>query len=578
MDNTKDFPSYLNSYGELKDHFELHFEGLSPRERGNRFAEAVKRLVPYTPFGGRGFKQPEHTQESHDDGIDLIAHSSTNEDRLYIQSKYSIPDKSGFDAIISKFQGYYKTHYAEEAGPLFAHAGIGFEDTNVYFQIVTVHNLARIIPRYETSQYSSVEFYSQLKNNRRLEIIDGRQILDLLKALYRKANIIPSNFTLTFEADLIAKDNVYIGILSGSELKKLYTTYGDALFYENIRDFLSSRDAEFEASGSSINQEIIKTVKNEPEQFLARNNGIVIRAKEVHPLPSHKNQLSLIQASVVNGCQTTMCIVGYADPDNECFVTAKVVGTDEAWDVAHAANLQNEVTRFELEIAQFLRPQLVNKVAAHEGYRVIGRESATDLLEGIYRYEIMYEELRALFVGIFSRSPNNIFSTSYADLLPDVVAMFYKNDSEGNELLAKLFQIQQKANQSMSRLKSRMEEKSITIPSYQRFFKEDKSAYRAFFTLLAASALAEIDISKRVSEEEKIENTKLFLEKTMSAIENDLEKFERYYRFAMQAVSSIMPSEKDKKSRQQLLWQIIRAADFSGLLERINLEALNYEL
>ena len=83
-----------------------------------------------------------------------------------------------------------------------------------------------------------------------------------------------------------------------------------------------------------------------------------------------------------------MCIVGYTDDDNEVFVIAKVVDTRQAWDIARAANLQNDVSRFELEIAQFLRPQLVNKAASHEGYRVIGNESAFTLLDSIYQYEI----------------------------------------------------------------------------------------------------------------------------------------------------------------------------------------------
>ena len=140
----------------------------------------------------------------------------------------------------------------------------------------------------------------------------------------------------------------------------------------------------------------------------------------------NKKTLQMQEFSVVNGCQTTMCIVGYAEENNEVYVTAKVVGTNQAWDVARAANLQNDVSRFELEIAQFLRPQVVNKAASNEGYKVIGNESAFTLLDSIYQYEVMYEDLRGLFVGIFSNSPNNIFDTNYLDLLPEVISKFYR--------------------------------------------------------------------------------------------------------------------------------------------------------
>ena len=185
---------------------------------------------------------------------------------LCIQSKYSIPDKSAFDTIVSKFQDYYQKYYSEQAGPLFAYSGVGFEDTNVYFQIITAQNLKRIVDKYESSQFASLEFYNQLKTSKRIEVIDGPQILDLLRALYRKANVLPSNFTLKFETAPITRENVYIGILSSSELKRLYYEYGDALFYENIRDFLSPRDADIGNGGTAINEEIIKTVNRQQKR------------------------------------------------------------------------------------------------------------------------------------------------------------------------------------------------------------------------------------------------------------------------------------------------------------------------
>jgi hypothetical protein len=50
-------------------------------------------------------------------------------------------------------------------------------------------------------------------------------------------------------------------------------------------------------------------------------------------------------AAIVNGCQTTMCLVQCAPVSRECFVQVKVVATKDAWDIAKAANYQNPVTR-----------------------------------------------------------------------------------------------------------------------------------------------------------------------------------------------------------------------------------------
>jgi hypothetical protein len=131
----------------------------------------------------------------------------------------------------------------------------------------------------------------------------------------------------------------------------------------------------------------------------------------------------------------------------------------------------------------------------------------------------------------------------------------------------------------MIRLQEKMKEKSITLVAYQRFFKDNKAAYRAFFTLLAACAISKMDLSERFSDSEVRFNTiNDFLARTISVIENEPRKFELYYRFAMQACSSIIPPQKDRDEIKQLLWQTIRRANFSALLERMEIEALNHEL
>ncbi len=570
------FPNYLTSYSALRDHFEENFNGLPPRDRGINFAKVVQELIPYTNFGSRGFEKAELQKESHDEGVDLIAEHSSSNQKLCIQSKYTLSDKNGFDSVISNFQGFHKKHFTDSAGPLFAHGGVSVGDEpTVYYQLIAGNNLEGIIKKYEDSKFSSIQFYQHLKDAKQLEIIDGPKILELLKTAYRKANILPSDYELTFETDFIEKDNVYIGILSGKELRRLYGVYGDALFYENIRNFLTSRNKP--DSGTAINAEIIKTVRKESDQFLSRNNGIVFKARDVQVV--NKKTIRLNESSVVNGCQTTMCIVSYGEEENDVYVTAKVVGTDQAWDVARAANLQNDVSRFELEIAQFLRPQVVNKAASHEGYRVIGNESAFTLLDSIYQYELMYEDLRGLFVGIFSNSPNNIFDTNYLELSQEVISKFYEKDPEGTQLLTKLFQIQQMANKSMQVLQTRMNEKNLSISAFQRFFKDNKAAYRAFFTILASCSLSEIDLSQKESDVDKrYRQVNEFLENTLVTIHNEPEKFQRYYRFAMNATTTIIPPEKDTDAAKQLIWQVIRRANFGLLLERMQLEALNYEI
>ena len=56
---------------------------------------------------------------------------------------------------------------------------------------------------------------------------------------------------------------------------------GDALFFENIRDFLGTTSGKVVTNRSTVNEEIIKTISKEPDKMLARNNGLTFRATKV---------------------------------------------------------------------------------------------------------------------------------------------------------------------------------------------------------------------------------------------------------------------------------------------------------
>ena len=254
------YPDFLRDYAALKTHFDEYYQDRSPNQKGDRFADFVQNLIPYTNFGRR-FDKPELGQKSHDGGVDLIATNISNE-VLLAQSKFSLKDKADFGTIISKFQDYHQKNYTTSVGSLFAYSGIELESTpKAFFQIVTLHDLSRIVKLFAQSELSSIGFYNQLVSNGQLEIVDGNTILQILRTSYRRTHFLPSDFNLEFASEPIEWDGVYLGIVSGSQLKKLYSEYGDALFFENLRDFLASTE---------VNQEIVRTVKDAPEELLSK--------------------------------------------------------------------------------------------------------------------------------------------------------------------------------------------------------------------------------------------------------------------------------------------------------------------
>ena len=94
----------------------------------------------------------------------------------------------------------------------------------------------------------------------------------------------------------------WVGSVSATELKRLYSAHQDKLFAGNVRLFLGSRKG-------GINEQIIKTAQTNPGQFWALNNGITIVADSAGQTPNPgetgASKLKLKRFSIVNGCQTT---------------------------------------------------------------------------------------------------------------------------------------------------------------------------------------------------------------------------------------------------------------------------------
>lgn len=123
----------------------------------------------------------------------------------------------------------------------------------------------------------------------------------------------------------------WVGSVSASELKRLYSAHQDKLFAGNIRLFLGARKG-------GINEQIIKTAQNSPGNFWALNNGITIVADSATPIGKPKNSgLQLKRFSIVNGCQTTSSLVR-ADAKEAAKVLARVI--------AAKVGLKNEIVRY----------------------------------------------------------------------------------------------------------------------------------------------------------------------------------------------------------------------------------------
>ena len=97
----------------------------------------------------------------------------------------------------------------------------------------------------------------------------------------------------------------YIAIIPGNCLAKLYERYGPRLLEQNVRSFL-----QFGRKG--VNAGIRDTIRNEPQMFLAFNNGIAATADHIELDDDSRYIRKISNLQIVNGGQTTASIYNTA--------------------------------------------------------------------------------------------------------------------------------------------------------------------------------------------------------------------------------------------------------------------------
>ncbi|MFD6319828.1 AIPR family protein [Methylorubrum thiocyanatum] len=97
--------------------------------------------------------------------------------------------------------------------------------------------------------------------------------------------------------------STFLMMVPGQVLAELYEEHGAGLLEFNVRSFLSVR--------GKVNKGIRETVLNEPDRFLAYNNGIVVTAESVYErfVPGVGKAIARLEnVQIVNGGQTTATI------------------------------------------------------------------------------------------------------------------------------------------------------------------------------------------------------------------------------------------------------------------------------
>jgi hypothetical protein len=146
----------------------------------------------------------------------------------------------------------------------------------------------------------------------------------------------------------------YLAVIPARVLADLYEEFGGRLLEQNVRAFLSTR--------VKVNKGIRATLANDPERFLAYNNGISAVAGEIliETTANGSPGIRVIRdLQIVNGGQTTASIHAAANVDradvSRVDVQAKitVIGNPEEYssivrDISRYANTQNRISEADL--------------------------------------------------------------------------------------------------------------------------------------------------------------------------------------------------------------------------------------
>jgi hypothetical protein len=578
-------PYFLESRDSLLSFFSDQF---SDKERGEMFENFSQKLLSqdhFSAFETSGIVIPKieeiekssPTEKTGDKGIDIKCYDVHNQLVAICQVKFQIREKSEIDGIISAFEAYEKQccDKDNDASAKTEKSSLELFDTSQYdkktsksakrimYLCMTMSSLHRqkqqrgdgLLERYRKSGLSSCQFYQKLYEENRIFFIDGEDILRILKTSFTKlVGKLPS-FTLELKDNPIHYKGVYIGLVSGYKLKKLYSDFGESIFFENIRLFLGKEKGDKKAGGETVNQGILRTVREEPEAMLSRNNGITFKASKVE---AEGSNLALEEASIINGCQTTMCFVkGLRAQDEshaEPLVLVKVVETNDSWDIAESANFQNEVVQLDLKLARYLRPQLTMNMGISQGIYAdfkTGNSTPYEILAAMTKMKVDYEEIKSTFAGLFSKVPNSAIAGDYKSLRLNLLEDFLKQDESGEKTFQLISEATSRLEEHYNHFSQAFGEKTTSSDLWTRL--GGNPGYSPFFNILVMCVVSDENIYD--NESVSIENVWRILEGVCKG--ND-SRVKVCYRECFKALTSAIDQGRERERNQTDLYGKIR--------------------
>ena len=256
------------------------------------------------------------------------------------------------------------------------------------------------------------------------------------------------------------KYSVYLAIINGELLAALYGEFRDRLLEKNVRSFLQVKGA--------VNKGIRDTLRDEPDMFLAYNNGISVTAESVEIVRDENGKPSIRcirDMQIVNGGQTTASIFNaYHDKKiavdlSKVFVQMKlsVISSSDNMDeivpkISAFANTQNKI-----QIADFSAND-----PYHRRIEELSRTIWAPAVNGMKPVNWFYERARGQYADMLSRETTTLRRKQFKETHP----MFTKTDlaKYENTWDQRPYFVSEGAQKNFKRFTLRVNEQKSMIP------------------------------------------------------------------------------------------------------------------
>lgn len=218
------------------------------------------------------------------------------------------------------------------------------------------------------------------------------------------------------------KYSVYLAIISGDLLASLYDEFRDRLLEKNVRSFLQVK--------GGVNKGIRDTLRDEPDMFLAYNNGISVTAEGIEIVRDENGKPSIKRIrdmQIVNGGQTTASIFN-ARNDKKIAADLSKVFVQMKLSVIQSADTMDEIVP---RISTFANTQNKIQVADfsandpyHRRIEELSRTIWAPAQSGLKPQNWFYERARGQYADMLSRESTPKRKKEYKETHP----LFTKTD------------------------------------------------------------------------------------------------------------------------------------------------------